>query len=207
MKRWKKRSISAALALTCVAAPMAYPMTAYAATTAQKILYGAAAMLFISSYYSRMDDHNQLQLLDQCQQETGVYDSAEADNRVQTVYQNLKDTGHVLRDYKVYVSPSEDINAFASLGGVLCVNKGTLDAMDDDELAYVMAHEIAHGEKRHSVNGVKKRVGLVTALNIYLGDASYGEYLLGNIAANYVSNAVFTKDQEKQADDRSEERR
>lgn len=201
MKRWKKRSISAALALFCVAAPIAYPMTAYAATTAQKILYGAAAMLFISSYYSRMDDHNQLQLLDQCQQETGVYDSAEADNRVQTVYRNLKDTGHVLRDYKVYVSPSEDINAFASLGGVLCVNKGTLDAMDDGELAYVMAHEIAHGEKRHSVSGVKKRVGLVTALNIYLGDASYGEYLLGNIAANYVSNAVFTKDQEKQADD------
>lgn len=120
---------------------------------------------------------------------------------MQTVYQNLKDTGHVLRDYKVYVSPSEDINAFASLGGVLCVNKGTLDAMDDDELAYVMAHEIAHGEKRHSVSGLKKRVGLVTALNIYLGDASYGEYLLGNIAANYVSNAVFTKDQEKQADD------
>ncbi len=113
-----------------------------AASTAEKILYGAAAMVFISSYYSKMDDESQLQLLDQCQQETGVYDSAEADNRVQTVYQNLKDTGHVLRDYKVYVSPSEDINAFASLGGVLCVNKGTLDQMDDDELAYVMAHEI-----------------------------------------------------------------
>ena len=172
MRSWKKRSISAALALTCVAAPMAYPMTAYAASTAEKILYGAAAMVFISSYYSKMDDESQLQLLDQCQQETGVYDSAEADNRVQTVYQNLKDTGHVLRDYKVYVSPSEDINAFASLGGVLCVNKGTLDQMDDDELAYVMAHEIAHGEKRHSVSGLKKRVGLVTALNIYLGDAS-----------------------------------
>lgn len=124
MRSWKKRSISAALALTCVAAPMAQPMTAYAASTAEKILYGAAAMLFISSYYSKMDDESQLQLLDQCQQETGVYDSAEADNRVQTVYQNLKDTGHVLRDYKVYVSPSEDINAFASLGGVLCVNKG-----------------------------------------------------------------------------------
>ena len=67
MRSWKKRSISAALALTCVAAPMAQPMTAYAASTAEKILYGAAAMVFISSYYSKMDDHNQLQLLDQCQ--------------------------------------------------------------------------------------------------------------------------------------------
>ena len=42
MRSWKKRSISAALALTCVAAPMAQPMTAYAASTAEKILYGAA---------------------------------------------------------------------------------------------------------------------------------------------------------------------
>ena len=44
-----------------------------------------------------------------------------------------------------------------SLGGVMCINKGTLDAMDDDELAYIMAHELVHGEKRHSVNGVKKK--------------------------------------------------
>lgn len=80
--------------------------------------------------------------------------------------------------------------------------RGALDVLDDDELAYVMAHELTHGEKRHSVAGVKKQVGLVTAVDIYLSDnPSLGALLLGNIAANYVSNAVFTKDQEKQADD------
>ena len=73
--------------------------------------------------------------------------------------------------------------------------------MDDDELAYIMAHELVHGEKRHSVNGVKKRVGLQTALSIYLGsEQGVGGVILGNIAANYISNAVFTKDQEKEAD-------
>ena len=56
----------------------------------------------------------------------------------------------------------------------MCINKGTLDAMDDDELAYIMAHELVHGEKRHSVNGVKKRVGLQTALSIYLGSEQGG---------------------------------
>lgn len=80
--------------------------------------------------------------------------------------------------------------------------RGALDVLDDDELAYVMAHELTHGEKRHSVAGVKKQVGLVTAVDIYLSDnPSLGALLLGDIAANYVSNAVFTKDQEKQADD------
>ena len=100
-----------------------------------------------------------------------------------------------LRNERLYVSPDEDINAFMSLGGVMCINKGTLDAMDDDELAYIMAHELVHGEKRHSVNGVKKRVGLQTALSIYLGsEQGVGGVILGNIAANYISNAVFTKD-------------
>lgn len=201
MRNWKKKLTAAVLAAVCLTGTVT-PLTVEAATTTQKILYGTAALLFISSYYTRMDDKAGMKLLDQCQHQTGVYESAEADNRVQTIYNNIRSTGAVERNYNVYVAPSEDINAFMSLGGVLCVNKGSLDAFDDDELAYVMAHEISHGEKRHNVNGVKKSVGLITALDIYLGsDASYGEYLLGNIAANYVSNAVFTKDQEKEADD------
>lgn len=201
MKFLKKKILALSLASFCLTGAVAMPLTVDAASTTEKLLYGAAAMLYISNYYSKMDDHNQLALLNKCQSETGVYESASADNRVQEIYQNLLDTGAVARDYQVYVAPDEDINAFMSLGGVLCVNKGSLDTMDDDELAYIMAHEVAHGEKRHNVNGVKKQVGLITALNIYLGDASYGEVLLANIAGNYVANAVFTKDQEKEADD------
>ena len=201
MKLLKKRVTAALMAAVCLTG-LAAPVTVEAATTTQKLLYGTAALLFVSNYYTRMDDKEGLQMLDRCQKQTGVYESAEADNRVQQVYENIHNTGAVERNYNVYVSPDKDINAFMSLGGVLCVNNGTLEAMDDDELAYVMAHEISHGEKRHNVNGVKKQVGLITALNVYLeNDASYGEYLLGNIAANYVANAVFTKDQEKEADD------
>lgn len=194
---------AAALAAVCATGAFAAPLEVEAASVTEKILYGTAAMLFVSNYYSRMDDHNQLQLLDECQKETGVYEDPAADARVQDVYQRIRDTGTLKRDYKIYVSPQEDINAFMSLGGVMCVDKGTLDTMDDDELAYIMAHEVSHGELRHNVDGVKKRVGLITALNIYLGgDATVGQAILANVAGNYVANAVFTKDQEKQADDR-----
>ena len=200
MKNWKKKIIVSLLAVSCSVSAFA-PATAEAASNLEKLLYGTAAMVFISHYYSNLDDKGGSKLLSEAQQETGVYESASADNRVQNIYDNIRSTGAVSRNYNVYVSPQEDINAFMSLGDVLCVYKGSLDAFDDDELAYVMAHEIAHGEKRHSVNGVKKSIGLITAIDIYLGDASYGEYLLGSIAANYISNAVFTEDQEKQADD------
>lgn len=199
MKRWKYMAAAAAAALSLSAA---VPTAVSASSLTEKLLYGAAAMLYVSNYYSQLDDRGQSQFLNECQQETGVYENAEADSRVQNIYNTLKDTGDIKRDYSVYVAPSEDINAFMSLGGVMCVNKGSLDAFDDDELAYVMAHELAHGEKRHSVNGVKKRVGLTTALNIYLADdPTVGSVLLANIAGNYIANAVFTKDQEKEADD------
>ena len=182
---------AAALAAVCATGAFAAPLEVDAASVTEKILYGTAAMLFVSNYYSRMDDHNQLQLLDECQKETGVYEDPAADARVQDVYQRIRDTGTLKRDYKIYVSPQEDINAFMSLGGVMCVNKGTLDTMDDDELAYIMAHEVSHGELRHNVDGVKKRVGLITALNIYLGgDATVGQAILANVAGNYVANAA-----------------
>ena len=141
-EKLEEKLTAAMLAAVCLTGAAA-PVTVEAATTTQKILYGAAALLFISSYYTRMDDKAGMQLLDQCQQQTGVYESAEADNRVQSIYENIRNTGAVERNYNVYVSPSEDINAFMSLGGVLCVNKGSLDAFDDDELTYVMAHEIS----------------------------------------------------------------
>lgn len=188
--------------LAAGALALAAPQTAAASSAVEKLLYGAAAMVYVSKYYSAMDDQAQSHFLGQCQEETGVYEDPGADSRVQDIYQTLRSSGEIKRDYTVYVSPQEEINAFMSLGGVMCVNKGSLDSFDDDELAYVMAHELAHGEKRHSVSGVKKAVGLTTALNIYLSDdPTVGSVLLANIAGNYISNAVFTKDQEKEADD------
>lgn len=204
MHRFRRIAGSAVLAAALITGGMAAatPVEVAAASTTEKLIYGAAALLLVSQYYSKLDDQGQAQFYEQCRRQTGVDENPADNNRVQRIYQSLRDTGSVKRNYKVYVSPDKDFNAFMSLGGAMCVNKGALDVLDDDELAYVMAHELTHGEKRHSVAGVKKQVGLVTAVDIYLSDnPSLGALLLGDIAANYVSNAVFTKDQEKQADD------
>ena len=67
---------------------------------------------------------------------------------------------------QVYANPDEEFNAFATLGRVMSINKGALDTLDDDQLAYVMAHEIAHGEHKDIINGAKKQIGLSTAVGI-----------------------------------------
>lgn len=110
--------------------------TAYSAGTIEKALYSAAAMKLISRYYYDMDVYDQKYFWEMGQQETGVYESEEAQSRVSDIYGRFANTGMLERTYKVYVSPEEDINAFMSIGGVMCINKGALDAFDDDERLY-----------------------------------------------------------------------
>lgn len=162
MHRFRRIAGSAVLAAALITGGMAAatPVEVAAASTTEKLIYGAAALLLVSQYYSKLDDQGQAQFYEQCRRQTGVDENPADNNRVQRIYQSLRDTGSVKRNYKVYVSSDKDFNAFMSLGGVMCVNKGALDVLDDDELAYVMAHELTHGEKRHSVAGVKKQVGV-----------------------------------------------
>ena len=57
----------------------------------------------------------------------------------------------------ISVLQSREVNAFALPGGYLFVERGLLEAADDEsELAGVIAHEIAHDTARHSYKLMKK---------------------------------------------------
>ena len=59
--------------------------------------------------------------------------------------------------YRFMVIQSDDINAFAVPGGYVFITTGALNQVkDESELAGILAHEIAHIEKRHYV----KQVGI-----------------------------------------------
>ena len=79
--------------------------------------------------------------------------------------------------------------------------KGTMDALDDDSLAYVMSHELGHGEHKDVIDGLKKSVGVSTAISVATAGAGDASVLLGNIVGNYLDNQVFTMSQEKNADE------
>lgn len=52
-------------------------------------------------------------------------------------------------NFNVMVVPTPDINAAALPGGFLMINKGIIDSMPEDQLAFVIGHEIAHVQLRH----------------------------------------------------------
>ena len=199
MNRWKKWLTTMVAGFTLCVAPVA---AVSAASAAQILLYGAASMAMARQQLMKMDDQNQKQMLASTQAKTGVLDDEAYSRRVETIQRNLVATGLVKRNYDVYVNPSKELNAFETVGGVISINRGMVEALNDDELAFTLSHEMQHGEKRHAVNGVLKSIGIATLVDVALGgNANVLDILLGSVAVNYIDNEVVTMDQEKQADE------
>ncbi len=84
---------------------------------------------------------------------------------VNRVAQNVARNSDLKVPLTVKVIDSPDINAFALPGGFLYVNTGLLKAADEeDELAGVMAHEIAHVAARHWASQMTKQTILQYAM-------------------------------------------
>lgn len=203
-KKFKSMVLAAmmGLSLTTVAVmPMSVEASGKAGT-AETLIGGAVAYAYVQTAFNKMDNskEGQAESLARAKKQTGYLEDSAAQARVQRIMKTLEASPSVKRSYVVYANPSDDFNAFATVGRVMSVNKGALDLLDDDELAYVMAHEISHGEHKDIVNGLKKQVGLSTAVSLAAGGGGNAA-ILSNIAGNYMENQVFTMGQEKAADE------
>src|SRR5438094_5454480 len=86
--------------------------------------------------------------------------------------------------YQFKIVNDTAINAFALPGGYVYVNRGAIEAADDEaQIAGVMAHEIGHVVMRHGTNQVSKAYLAQAPLAILGG-------VLGNNAAGQVLGAL-----------------
>ena len=106
--------------------------------------------------------------------------------------------------YTVKIINTNTINAFATPGGYIYVYKGLLKFLDNEaSLAGVLAHEIAHAERRHSTKRMTKAYGLSLLTSIILGNDPSA---LEQLAANLLSGLALLKnsrDDEYEADEYS----
>ncbi|MFD2588935.1 MULTISPECIES: M48 family metallopeptidase [Flavobacteriaceae] len=59
--------------------------------------------------------------------------------------------------YHLNILKSDDINAFATLGGYLYITTGLINFVESyDELAFIIGHEIAHEDKLHTQRKITK---------------------------------------------------
>ena len=108
------------------------------------------------------------------------------------------------KPYNYFINPSEEYNAFCTVGHNLSVNTGMFKLLNnnEDELAIVIAHELAHGEEEHVQSSAKKSFSVQLLTNLY---ASQNPNIISIIGANVLQNNMIakgiTKVQEQDADD------
>lgn len=92
------------------------------------------------------------------------------------------------------------LNAFATPGGYIYIYTGLIKYLSaEHELAGVMAHEIAHSDRRHTTDQLTKIYGLSILLSVVFGN---NPNLLADIAATLVS-LKFGRDDERESDEYS----
>ena len=113
--------------------------------------------------------------------------------------------------YHFYIIKDNVYNAFASPAGHIFINSGLFEAMDnEEELAGILGHEIAHVACRHISQKIErsKKIGLATlagiAAGIFLGTGgaatAAGALTVGSMAAGQSIALAYSREDEMQAD-------
>ena len=87
------------------------------------------------------------------------------------IFNRVVQSSDTPRRIELYVDRSDASNAFALLGGHLALTRGLLETVrSEEELAFVIAHEIGHFENRHPLKSVSRTAVLSLAKLLLFGN-------------------------------------
>jgi beta-barrel assembly-enhancing protease len=99
--------------------------------------------------------------------------------------------------YRWFVSENKEVNALAIPGGFVIVNAGLIKELGSgDELAAVLAHEVQHIERRHSLRQMIHAAGWAAVLAVVLGDVS----AITAVVLHQLGNLSNSRELEHEAD-------
>lgn len=101
---------------------------------------------------------------------------------------------------RVSVANTDMVNAFAVPGGRVVLFRGLIDkATSAEEVAGVLAHELAHVVYRHPTQSMITSVGWSAILSAFTGGASFSSEVVAQVAAHLATSA-YSRDLETEAD-------
>jgi len=106
------------------------------------------------------------------------------------------------RPWDFFIVDDPSVNAFNLPGGLVYVNRGLIAEADSlDQLAGVLAHEIAHGAARHGTQLMSRSYGYNLLAGLLLGrDAGQGQQILAQLVGTGVLTN-YSRNAEHEADD------
>jgi Zn-dependent protease with chaperone function len=103
--------------------------------------------------------------------------------------------------FQFHIMADTNVNAFAMPGGYVVILTGLLERAESaEEVAGVLAHELAHVTRRHSLRNIIKSAGLIVTIQALFGDVS-GIAAIALEGSRFLMQQKFSRDFEREADD------
>jgi len=125
---------------------------------------------------------------------------------IERIRDNIKASGELKYStrftWEVKIIDADILNAFAAPGGYMYFYTGLIKFLEDEsQFAGVMAHEMAHADRRHATDNLTKQYGISILLDILIGN---NPDTLASIAAGYangLTSLAFSRANEYEADE------
>ena len=212
-KKKLAKLITAAMLMTVPAVAMT-PAKADANWISAAINVGVAGYQ-MSQYNKEIDKLNNTEegrqsLFNSMKEKQGVNTDPYLNSRLDGIMTTLQDAVAVSdpsikeKPFLYFLNPSTDFNAACSLGHVMTVNTGIFDLLrTDDEVAVVLGHEMAHGQKDHVVKGFKKSIPVTLIGTAIASNTSTIGQIATGLVVDYTEKVHITKPMEWEADNYS----
>jgi len=114
----------------------------------------------------------------------------------------IADTTRYHVKYRFRYLDDLEVNAFSAPNGYIYVTRGLMEIMEsDDELAFVIAHELGHIERKHAVVRYKQALTMAILGSLLASSSdSSSESVMLAVAIEIVLRG-FSREQEKEADE------
>lgn len=161
----------------------------------------AFASLFSTSEEIKIGQQGSQQL----EAKYGTVNDPELNARLNKIGQAIAAQGSRGLTYHFKVLNTQELNALAFPGGFVYATHGIMKAMPDNQLAFVLGHEVGHVECRHSVKSLEKQTYTQLGGNILLTLLNKGKKTNSNTltaikAANLVISNRYSQGAENEAD-------
>lgn len=197
---WKKK-VTSTVTAAALGASLVFgtPAVTEASSVVESLIgigiQGAALNAQIDANIKRFNktEEGRQELYQKFREKYGVCDDYDYNAKLDRIMANLTKGVSVIdptiksKPYLYFVSAQESVNAACSMGHVMMVNAGTFKQItNEDELAAIIGHEMAHGQKDHVAKANKKH------LNKAVIAAMVGTAIGGNALTSLVADIALT---------------
>ena len=206
-----RTTVSAALCLTLISgAVMPRQALAWDWLSAGLALFQVGAeYAYLNKQVSYLDNKGRDKYMGQIKDKYGINTDPVANAMLDRIMTRLSDAvaltddSIVKKPYNYFVNNDKSFNAFCTLGHNMSVNIGAFEKLNynEDELAFVIAHEMGHGQKNHPAAGVKRALPVSIVAALYASQNRNTASSIGAALVSTVGTAKWvTKPMESQAD-------